>query len=680
MISARQSFARLVGTRRNYSPRDIAAWVVAPVTLVVVIPANEKIASNAVFFAAHSVSPITWVVVLTVFIVGIWMLLIAILTLIRRRATPQAFDVATSALMFATIWFLAGNLGSRLLGASAPLLGPVIGLVVAALLTQLSRRIMMGTVLVVFAAIAAVFPVVMSLTVGSDASAAALAFEETTSRPNIVWVISDELQYPLAFDEQGKVRKELPNLAQLQESSTTYTNAYAAANYTDYAVPSQLTGISDVAGAGPARMAKVRSGIGIVPSLAAKYSVVMESPIYQFECDTTECASAGSDQDSNIVIRYLNFAKDAVAVAGRSALAPPFSTAFPSLDGKWRDFWSGGDEFGDSAQGNSVQKVITGIDRAQAANSSNPVFALWHSIRTHAPWSVDREGREIYPARLPVVEGAHMVGSDEDGLYSSPELQSMERRLYANSAVDFDRQLGELLETLKADGLFENTMIIITADHGAGITGANDRRMGDTEQQRWTEVAHVPLLIKEPGQVAAKTVTKPRSTGQIAQSVIDTARATTAKELALSANLGQDLPRGPVFTTIAFGGVLTPWVYSAAPEPSPWTPEDLSPPDQNHPFAIGIDLGLLDRPVPSDWVEVADTTLEALPGESDQQLLVVERATSACPAGQRVGLVTENGVVIGSVLWEQGRQATGPRTRGWAIVPRAADFAVWCSN
>lgn len=212
MSNARQSFARLVGTRRNSSPRDIAAWLVAPFILVVIIPANEKIASNAVFFAAHSVSPLAWIVVLAIFLVGLWLLLIAILTLVRRRTRPQTFDVVASLLMFATTWFLAGNLGSRLLSASSPLIGPVIGLVVAALLTQLSRRIMMGTVLVVFAAIAAVFPVVMGLTIGSDASAAELAFEETTSRPNIVWVISDELQYPLAFDEQGKVRKELPTL------------------------------------------------------------------------------------------------------------------------------------------------------------------------------------------------------------------------------------------------------------------------------------------------------------------------------------------------------------------------------------------------------------------------------------------------------------------------------------
>ena len=108
-----------IGIRRNTNPRDIAAWLIAPFILVVLIPANEKISSNAVFFAAHSVSPITWVVVLTVFIVGAWLLFIALFALIRRGVKPLAFDVIASVMMFASTWFLAGNLVSRLLNSSA---------------------------------------------------------------------------------------------------------------------------------------------------------------------------------------------------------------------------------------------------------------------------------------------------------------------------------------------------------------------------------------------------------------------------------------------------------------------------------------------------------------------------------------------------------------------------------
>ena len=125
---------------------------------------------------------------------------------------------------------------------------------------------------------------------------------------------------------------------------------------------------------------------------------------------------------------------------------------------------------------------------------------------------------------------------------------------------------------------------------------------------------------------------------------------------------------------------MTPWVYSGQSEPSPWLAEDLSPPNAEHPFAIGIDAALIDAPVPAGWNELASASIDPLPGESDQQLLVVDRPTGSCAIGQHVGLVSADGIVIGSVLWEHGRQATGPTTRGWAIVPRAADYSVWCSN
>ena len=38
-----------------------------------------------------------------------------------------------------------------------------------------------------------------------------------------------------------------------------------------------------------------------------------------------------------MVDRYLLFAKDTAAIAGKTALAAPFADYFPSLDGKWKD-------------------------------------------------------------------------------------------------------------------------------------------------------------------------------------------------------------------------------------------------------------------------------------------------------------------------------------------------------
>jgi len=663
--------------RRNLSARDTAAWILAPFILVIVIPSNEKIASNQVFFAAHGVSAIAWLTVLLIAIIGLWLVLFGIFTLIRRKASLRTFDITASVVMLLSTWFLLGNLLSRSFLSSAPILGPIVGLALALALTELSRRITMGLILMLFAAAAAAVPLALTLVGGAPSTANQLAFSADAPRPNVVWIISDELQYPLVMEQSGAVRPEFPNLQRLQEVSTTYTHAYATANYTDYAVPAQLNGIADVPGAGRDRMDKVRSGIGIVPGLGSEYSVVMESPIYRFECDTSDCASIGSDQETGILTRFVNFAKDAAAVAGRVALAPPFSNAFPELDGKWRDFWSGGDEFGDNAEGHTVGKAISGIDSVRKASPDAPFFALWHTIRTHAPWAVDREGKLIYPATLPVVDGAHMVGSDKTGLYSSLELASIERRLWANAAIDMDRQLGQLLDYLEQNDLMSNTMIIFTADHGAAMSAKIDRRVGDTLEQRWSEIAHVPVMVKDPNQTSPKVVTAPRSTGQIAQAVLDAAGATPSADLTLAPSLVNDLPSPPVFSTVA-GGIATPWVYTGAPEKDPWTQDDLTPPDPKHPFAIGIDPNLIGKTVPVGYVSIDASDINALPGESTLQLLVIDRPTKSCD-GTKPGLVAGNGVVNGSVLWEQGQAATGTTTRGWAIVPKSDDYGIFCA-
>jgi hypothetical protein len=677
------TFARirhLIGARTNTGAADTASWLLSVGILAVAIPASDKIASNDVFFAAHGVTPLAWVVLLVAGLLLFWLVIAGLVRLLKAVLPPVAFDAVTSVLMALIAWFFMGNVLARTLLSSTPVLAGLVGLLVAAVITLVARRAAMGNVLMVFATIATAVPLVTMMWSDSQTPATqAFTFDSAAQRPNIVWIISDELQYPLAFNAKGEVRPELPNLRALAGQSTTYERAYAGANYTDYAVPSQLSGISDVAGQGTERMQKVRAGIGIVPQLAGTYSVIMQSPIYQFECKEAGCASVGSDPQASAFTRYLNFAKDTAAIAGKTALTAPFSGYFPSLDGKWKDFWSGGDEFGDNAEGNSVGKAVAGIRQAQSTYPDTPFFAFWHTIRTHAPWVVDRSGKQIYPARVPIVEGSHMIGSRADQTYTTDGLKSLERRLYADSAIDFDRQLGLLIDELKASGAYDNTMIIVTADHGAGVTEHADRRMGDTLQQRWTEVAHVPLVIKAPGQTEPAVVTAPRSTGQIAQTVLEGVGAKAGPDLSLSPGLSADLPGGPVFTTVA-NGIMTPWSYAGVDEPNPWLADDVTPPSPEYPFAIGIDQALLGQPVPSGYSRLGGARVSAMPGESDQQVLVVTRDPGSCDPKADAGLVSSGDTVIGSVLWERTTVGGAPDSRGWAIVPKSdpTSYRIWC--
>ena len=678
-VSGRDRLRSRLGARTNTSPANNASWLVAVGILAAVIPASEKVAENQVFFAAHGVPSWAWIVLVVVGTLTCWLLLTGAFALLRRWLSAGAFDAVASVVMLMVTWFFVGNVLSRTLLASAPVLGPAVGLLVAIGITLLARRAAMGTVLVVFAAIAAAVPLVTSAaSAGEPDEAPAFAFDAGTERPSILWIVSDELQYPLVFTQGGDVRPEFPNLARLAADGTTYTKAYAAANYTDYAVPAMLNGISDVAAVGADAMQQVRAGVGVVPGLASEYAIVMESPIYSFDCDTEDCASVGSDADISPFQRYWGFAADTAAIAGRTALAPPFSDLFPSLDGKWRDFWSGGDEFGDFAEGDTVGDAIAGIRQVEQTRPGTPWFAFWHTIRTHAPWVLDREGVPIYPSRVPIVEGAHMIGAESDQTFTTDELRHLQRRLYAASAIDFDRQLGVLLDDLEASGSYDGTLIVLTADHGATMTERSDRRVGDDLVQRWSEVAHVPLVVKAPGQSEPARVTQPRSTGQIAATVL-AAAGVDPVDVTRSPGLDATLEGGPVFTTVA-GGALTPWRYEAVAEVDPWQPEDLTPPDPDHPFAVGVDAALLGAAVPDGWDEVAASEVQELPGESDQVALIVDRPSAACPVDATVGLVSVDDRVIGSVLWEGPDGTTTDRTRGWAIVPRAAaeDYRFWC--
>jgi hypothetical protein len=182
-------------------------------------------------------------------------------------------------------------------------------------------------------------------------------------------------------------------------------------------------------------------------------------------------------------------------------------------------------------------------------------------------------------------------------------------------------------------------------------------------------------MVKDPNQVEPATVVAPRSTGQIARTVLIAAGATAPPELVLSPDLSKDLPRGPVFATVG-GGVMTPWVYEGIAEPDPWLPEDLTPPSPDHPFAIGIDQALLGGPVPAGWQQVEPDAVDAIEGESTQQLVVVERQPGACDPGVTTGLVSSGGVVTGSVLW-QSASSNAP-DRGWAIVPKSESYEFWC--
>jgi arylsulfatase A-like enzyme len=68
---------------------------------------------------------------------------------------------------------------------------------------------------------------------------------------------------------------------------------------------------------------------------------------------------------------------------------------------------------------------------------------------------------------------------------------------YFAAITSLDDQIGRLLDTLEAQGIDEETMIVFTSDHGEFL-GSQNRYGKDAPQE---ESIHVPLIVRHPGAV-----------------------------------------------------------------------------------------------------------------------------------------------------------------------------------
>ena len=93
-------------------------------------------------------------------------------------------------------------------------------------------------------------------------------------------------------------------------------------------------------------------------------------------------------------------------------------------------------------------------------------------------------------------------------LYSEEELKQI-RSLYAGEVTMVDRWLGYFIDTVKHLGLMDDTMIIVTTDHGHlfgehGMIGKPWSDLGDSNM--YQEIASIPLIIFNPKEQGGKRV------------------------------------------------------------------------------------------------------------------------------------------------------------------------------
>jgi arylsulfatase A-like enzyme len=128
---------------------------------------------------------------------------------------------------------------------------------------------------------------------------------------------------------------------------------------------------------------------------------------------------------------------------------------------------------------------------------------LWvHVGAPHAPYyDVPAEdlGGELHPERYAMVDDAQVRDAD------APTLARQER-VYEAYVRFADAELARFVRRLKAEGLWEESLVVVTADHGESFLPAS-RQHGNERLNE--DITHVPLVIRAPGQRGDRRVDRP---------------------------------------------------------------------------------------------------------------------------------------------------------------------------
>lgn len=121
-------------------------------------------------------------------------------------------------------------------------------------------------------------------------------------------------------------------------------------------------------------------------------------------------------------------------------------------------------------------------------------FLMVDAFDPHEPWDPPRYYVDMYDDARGVKEYPVSPYGPVDKNLSPAELKRV-KALYAAEITMVDRWLGMLFSQIHALGLMDNTMIVLTTDHG---THNGDHGRTGKNFVLWEEICHIPLIVWHP--------------------------------------------------------------------------------------------------------------------------------------------------------------------------------------
>ena len=346
-------------------------------------------------------------------------------------------------------------------------------------------------------------PAISPLLTNSASTRAELPDVEIENPLPVVLVVFDELPLGSLLRAGGEMdSSRFPNFGALARESTWYRQATVVADITQFSLPSILTGrFPDPS------VIKLATDVyhpeSLFTLLGRHYDVRSLESITSL-CPEAVCAPA----DLHVVPRFLATIIDMAVLHLHLLLPSRLADRVPGVNQTWGNFvrFAGLDLSLQREPGEEFSRFIDTI-----RPDSQPAFHFLHSNLPHPPWVYLPSGRQYLPWKIDFTTPARWG--------EEPSLVALGWQRHFLQVLLADRLLGTLVRHLRTTGLYEQTLLIVAADHGASFRPGVSRR--NLTAQNYPDIASVPLLIKFPGQKTGRVSTQPAETIDIMPTVAD---------------------------------------------------------------------------------------------------------------------------------------------------------------
>ncbi|WP_049985538.1 sulfatase [Halobellus rufus] len=315
----------------------------------------------------------------------------------------------------------------------------------------------------------------------------------TTGSPeNVLFVVMDTVRKD-RLTPYGYDRPTTPNLEAFAEEATVFEQAVAPAPWTLPVHASLFTGMYPSQHGADQENPYLEGVTTLAETLsAAGYDTACYSS-NAWITPYTHLTDGFDDQDNFFEVMPGEFLSGPLARAWKAMndneALRAMADKIVSLGNTAHEFFAGG--------GSADSKTPAVVDRTKSfIEDSDRSFAFINLMDAHLPYHPPEEFAEEF---APGVDSTEVCQNSKEYNSGARDIDDDEwddiRGLYDAEIAHIDDQLGRLFDWLKADGRWDDTMVVVCADHGE-LHGEHD--LYGHEFCLYDPLVNVPLLVKHP--------------------------------------------------------------------------------------------------------------------------------------------------------------------------------------